>query len=177
VNRVVWACVLAVVAAGCGSGTKAATVSAQGLPIDHPGLERENARDPRRLSHLQLTRSVAALMGTTWIEDGFNVLGVLSSTLGDPDYQEITTENLDPSPLYVKFMEDMANNVCANAPAAILEPKPTHAENVSALKLKLHGEYLPPGDPSLKPLLDLYDKAGVRAVCVALLAAPEFFLY
>jgi hypothetical protein len=134
-------------------------------------------RVPRRLSHLQLRRTVPALLGTTWEEDGTNVLFTLAQTLGDPDYQEITTENLDASPLYVKFMEDLANAVCVATPDAVLEPKPTLEENVSALKLRFHGEYYPPGDPALAPLVNLAKAADLRAVCVALVGAPEFYLY
>lgn len=147
------------------------------VAIEHPGLERESTRNPRRLSHLQLRRSVESLMGTKWMEDGLDVLFGLGPTLGDPDYGEVTEENLDASPLYVKFMEDLANGVCAEAPDGMLQPRATAAENVSAIKLRLHGEYVPPGDPALAPLIVLEQRAGMRAVCVALLGAPEFFLY
>lgn len=164
---------------GEGGGDISATVT-QGpeLPLDHPDLSRvESARDSRRISHLQLRRSVDALFKTKWTEDGFDLLFVLAPTLGDPDYDEITEENLDPSPLYVKFMEDLANAVCKDVPLATLQPKGTPAENVRALKLKLHGEFLEAGDPSLEPLIELERTAGIRAVCVALLGAPEFYLY
>lgn len=148
------------------------------LPIDHPDLaQRLNARDSRRLSHLQLRRSVDAALGTKWTEDGVDLLYALGPTLGDPDYEEITEENLDPSPLYVKFMEDLSNAVCAEVPMEVLEPEATPEANVASLKLRLHGEWYAPGDPLLAPLVELEREAGMRAVCVALLAAPEFYLY
>ncbi len=171
------AALFALAFAACTSEFEPVRRSSPLVPLEHPSLGARSTRDPRRLSHLQLTRSVQALMGTTWIEDGLNVLGVLGPTLGDPDYQEITTENLDASPLYVKFMEDMALNVCANAPLAVLAPKGNPDEDIRALKLKLHGEWIPVGDASLEPLRRLHDTDGIRAVCVALLGAPEFYLY
>lgn len=147
------------------------------LPLDHPALGEARARDPRRLSHLQLRRSVDALMGTRWTEDGIDLLYVLAPTLSDPDYDEITEENLDPSPLYVKFMEDLSNAVCEAAPMSRLMLGPTLEESVSRLKLTLHGEYLPAGDPGLEPLVELGRRTDLRKVCVALLGAPEFYLY
>ena len=102
---------------------------------------------------------------------------LLGPTLGDPDYQEITAENLDTSPLYVKFMEDLAANVCGAVPLSVLAPTGRAEDDVRALKLALHGEDVPPGDASVAPLELLWESDGPRAACVALLAAPEFFLY
>lgn len=171
------ACALLVALAACGEPMVPGRTSLGSIPIDHPALGREPSRLPRRLSYLQLRRSVTTLLGTSWVEDGVDVLALLAPTLGDPDYQEITTENLETSPLFVKFMEDLANNVCAIAPLATLAPAGNPEADVRALKLALHGEHLPPGDPSLEPLLRLHASDGIRAVCVALLGAPEFYLY
>ena len=121
--------------------------------------------------------AIAEYLAANLREDGLDVLGVLGPTLGDPDYQEITTENLDASPLYVKFMEDMAASVCAAAPMNVLAPYGRREDDVRSLKLTFHGEYVPPGEAGLEPLLSLYDSDGPRAVCVALLSGPEFFLY
>ena len=173
-----WLACAAVALGACSDGQIVAKKQGTSLPIDHPDLSRkQSSRDPRRISHLQLRRSVETALGTKWTEDGVDLLYALAPTLGDPDYEEITEENLDPSPLYVKFMEDLANAVCAEAPEAVLSPKATAEENVAALKLRLHGEWIPPGDASLAPLVELERDAGMRAVCVALLAAPEFYLY
>lgn len=167
--------VLAIVA--CTQPFEPATTELGMMPIDHPELERPAARRPRRLSHLQLRRSLEAIFGTSWTEGGHDVLADLGPTLGDPDFHEITTENLDASPLYVKFMEDLAASVCSKAPLSRLAPTGRRDDDVRSLKLALHGEYVPPGQPGLEPLLTLYDADGIRAVCVSLLAAPEFFLY
>jgi hypothetical protein len=171
-----WA--LAVVClASCTQAFEPATTELGMVPVDHPALERPAPRRARRLSHLQLRRSLEAVLGTPWVEDGRDLLLELAPTLGDPDYHEITTENLDASPLYVKFMEDLAASVCAAAPLSRLAPTGRRDDDVRALKLALHGELVPPGQPGLEPLLALHDAGGIRAVCVALLAAPEFFFY
>ncbi len=168
---------LALCLAACTQPFEPATTELGLMPVDHPALERPAARRPRRLSHLQLRRSLDAIFGAPWVEEGRDVLAELAPTLGDPDFHEITAENLDASPLYVKFMEDLAASVCAAAPLSRLAPAGRRDDDVRALKLALHGEYVPPGQPGLEPLLALHDSDGIRAVCVALLAAPEFFLY
>lgn len=170
------ACVLAVTA--CDDASIVTKNQGSTLPIDHPDLSRrQSSRQARRMSHLQLQRSVQAALGTTWREDGLDLLAALGPTLGNPDYEEITEENLDASPLYVKFMEDLSNAICAEVPLSVLAPTSTPQANVASLKLRLHGERLEPSDPSLTPLVELEKAAGMRAVCVALLAAPEFYLY
>ena len=40
---------------------------------------------------------------------------VLSRTLGEADYVEVTENNVEATPLFAKFMDDMAAQVCSKA--------------------------------------------------------------
>ena len=163
-----------------------------------PGPQDEG-RDARRMSVDQLRRTIPALFdGITWtiqINQNTEVEGftALSRTLGEPDYVEVTSANNEPSPLFAKYMDDMAGNVCEKAVQRDLagtEPKLVIVhedvdENLRFLRLKLHGVHAPEGssDESLRALYDEVltetgqEGAAHYAVCVAMLTAPEFMAY
>lgn len=97
-------------------------------PLDHPPVDEGALPRPsaaiRRLSLAQLRASLPVLFGTeedgvtpiTWrMPDGKVGLNVMAGSLGEPDYIEITEENLEPSPMYAKFMDDLARDVCDRA--------------------------------------------------------------
>ncbi|CAN0566460.1 unnamed protein product, partial [Laminaria digitata] len=167
----------------------------------NPGAPESSARQSRRLTVDQLRRSIPALFGgITWTVParpqpvaGFDAL---ASTLGEPDYIQATTNNLDPSPLFAKFMDDMAASVCRQAldrdatgesPALVLQHPSNPQENLRFLRLKLHGIHVAPD--SMEGLEDLYglytetlataeDPAQAWwAVCIAMLTAPEMMAY
>ncbi len=133
-----------------------------------------------------------------------DALDALSTTLGKPDFIEVTEENTDPSALYLKFMGDMAVNVCTkilDADESRTNPEErvlvrfasldetgrsaTIDENLRYLKLRFLGERVAPDDEeAIAHLRDVFETAsrsssreGWLAVCVALLSAPEFHLY
>jgi hypothetical protein len=77
----------------------------------------------KRLSVDMLEDSLAIVAGTdeknnpiqwqvTYLNKTFLAFGQLGTTLGRPDYAELTSENLEPNALYIKFVGDMAINVC-----------------------------------------------------------------
>ena len=133
--------------------------------------------------------------------------GLFDRTLGRPDYVQVTNEPAEPSALYVKFMGDMARDVCSRilesdngkaATARTLTPEApmtgpvTEAElgaNLRYLKLRFWGEYVPDGaeyDEQIADLAAVFDAvteggegtaAGWNAVCVTLLTSPAFHLY
>ncbi len=73
----------------------------------------------QRLSVKQLRSSLPVLLGgETWKIGAANGFDTRSVTLGEPDYIAVVDENLEPSPLYVKFMQDMARDACNRAMAA-----------------------------------------------------------
>jgi hypothetical protein len=156
----------------------------------------------RRVSVDELRRSIPALFGDlTWTVPqgrqelvGFNAL---SRTLGEADYIQTTVNNLDPSPLFFKFMDDMAGDVCqkaidhdqrtASPSDRYLMREADTISNLRYLRLKLHGLWVPEGSTDgLDELEQLFDDIvadtsdqaqGWYGVCVAMLTAPEFMAY
>lgn len=211
---------------GAGVGVETNT-EGPAQPIDHPEVTITpplHSALPQRLRIAQLRGTFPAVMGTeldggviTW-KVGSVALGLdtYGDTLGEADYVTTTEDNLEPSPLYLKFMDDAARDVCnralnadylrtvpverailrfadktqtvANAPSAI-------DDNLRYLKLRFHGIKVDPTDDAqiagLRTLftsvtnsaangsaVDSNDiKEGWRAVCVALVVAPEFHIY
>jgi hypothetical protein len=176
-------------------------------PADHgptsidPGSVVEG-KTARRMSVDQLRRTIPALFaGITWTvpvnngqRPGFTAL---SRTLGEADYIQSNTNNLDPSPLFTKYMDDMAGDVCTkaiahdhdavNATDRLVMRETDIDANLRYLRLKLHSLYVPEGSTdSIADLRILYDDVvtggataedGWYAVCVAMLTAPEFMTY
>lgn len=148
--------------------------------LDHPPVDDGALPQPsaavRRLSLAQLRASLPVLFGTeadgvtpiTWrLPGGGQGLNQMAGSLGEPDYIEVTEENLEPSPMYVKFMDDLARDVCARAITADLA-RPAGAsrvlvrkadfgdtvasdaaaidDNLRYLLLRLHAVHVPAGD-------------------------------
>jgi hypothetical protein len=159
----------------------------------------------RRVSVDQLRRSIPALFdGIEWTVPAGNNgrqqapgFTVLSRTLGEADYLQATASNLDASPLFAKFMDDMAGDVCTKAlehdraatmPAQKVLLRETDIDaNLRWLRLKLHALDVPAGSTDgIADLRRLYDEVvaetsnsddGWYAVCVAMLTAPEMMAY
>ena len=173
------------------------------LPTDHGQVdiypqEEIFGKRARRISVDNLRQSIPALFGgINWTnpngsQDQFDKL---SQTLGEADYLNVTQENSEPSPLFAKFMDDMAGNVCEKALEEDAEGSTQHImmypddidANLRFLRLKLHGIYVPPGsNESLADLKGLYaDILSITheptqawyGICVAMLTAPEMMAY
>lgn len=208
---------LALALAGCKQ--QAPQVSGEPTVPDHwtpttPGDRGPGSIDPlpaagegklaHRLSVEQLRNSLPALFGgDTWtVQQGNNprnqapALVVLSRTLGEADYIQSTQNNEDPTPLFAKFMDDMAGDVCRKAvnrdqaesgEKLVIKSPGDPDENLRFLRLKLHGLYVPPGSSEgITELRRLYDEVladtgsageGWYTVCVAMLSAPEMMAY
>jgi hypothetical protein len=103
-----------------------------------------------------------------------------SATLGEPDYLSVVDENLEPSPLYLKFMGDAARDACtrtANADASLAQAQRTLTrfvglsdttashraavdENLRYLKLRFHGVKVAADDDApIAGLRALFDAA------------------
>jgi hypothetical protein len=78
------------------------------------------ATTPRKLRRMtldQLARTIPLVTnGIKWTEDfgqgEVDILALLSPTFGAPDYLNITEENLEPSLLISKFLNDASKRVC-----------------------------------------------------------------
>lgn len=172
-------------------------------PADHgPGtlapVVTLDGKIARRMSVDQLRRSIPKLFGgITWTIGRQRTVGfdALSRTLGEADYIQANTNNLDASPLFAKFMDDMAGDVCGKAVAHDHTAAPADkvlvryddvAENLRFLRLALHGILVPPDTTEgISELLQLFDEVAIvgttddawLAVCVAMLTAPELLAY
>jgi hypothetical protein len=94
------------------------------MPVDHPPLPplelASNSSQAQRLTVQQLRLTYPAVLGAdatgkpiTWrLGDGRVGLDVMARPMGEPDYIYTTDEVLEPSPLYTKFVDDAARNVC-----------------------------------------------------------------
>lgn len=167
----------------------------------NPGAPESSDRQTRRLTVDQLRRSIPALFGgITWTvparQQPIAGFDALSSTLGEPDYIQATSNNLDPSPLFAKFMDDMAASVCRQAldrdaageqPPLVVQHPSNPQENLRFLRLKLHGIFVAADSmEGLEDLHELYTETlastedPIQAwwgVCIAMLTAPEMMAY
>lgn len=163
-------------------------------------------RSPRRLSVEHLRNSIPKLFpGLQWhYKSGNNYITYFdryAQTLGEADYLQITQTTRESSPLFFKFMDDMAAFVCKfaiDADTAQKDLSKRHiirydgAGNVDKtlrfLRLKFHGIWVPEASKeSITQLRQLYDKImeatkknekeAWKGICIAVLTAPEFFAY
>jgi hypothetical protein len=94
------------------------------------GVVSTTTMGTRRLTVAQLKSSMAVVLGGATWHIGTNVgFDSRAAALGQPDYASVTDENLEASPLYVKFMADAARAACTEV--ATLDA--TAAQNVRVL--------------------------------------------
>lgn len=191
-------------AAACSSGSddKAPGGPAVGVEergpntgIDHPPVDPGKivkSASARRMSVDQLRGSLPKVFGLdvdgnpiTWKVGTNDGLTRFDDPLGDPDFLDTTEEGLEPSPLYLKFMDDAARDVCqrvltadaardAKVDRVLLRhvettdtaatAKEAVAENLRYLKLRFHGVYVAKDDAdALTPLQTLFADATAAA--------------
>lgn len=173
---------------------KVLTDPAPHMPDGHPATAdlAISSRGPRRLSVDQLERSLDQLAdlpaGTVKLPED------LAVTLGRPDYKRLTEEQLQPSPLFMKFMLDFSAVYCSNL--ATYEPQrpanekfftrfATVDENLRFMLLRFTGIEGADADAYVTRLKAAYEAgsqaaaplSGYQTVCVALFTSPEFLLY
>lgn len=170
------------------------TPAGSAMPVDHPALEAPIiSAGARRLSVEQLRRSLPVVMGNdaqgnpiTWkVANGKNGLDDNADTLGEADYINTTEDNLEPAPLYLKFVDDAARDVCTRALAAdagrsdpasrvilrhVEETDTVQSaaskidQNLRYLKLRFHGVKIADTDTTtIAPLRTLFDQAVTKA--------------
>ncbi len=169
--------------------------------VPEGAFEEAPTRARRRMDLDQLSASLSRVTdGLGWTEGGPGAerdqLEELSSTLGKPDYVEITTEDLEPSALFQKFLDDAARSICAKvvdrdrgaAPAERLLAREgeTVDGSLRRLLLRFHGRHLSVDAPELEHWRWLVrstahvagsEEEAWRAVCVGLLTHPDFYSY
>lgn len=201
-------------AGGVGGAGGAGGVGGEGGGAGGAGgqVEQALARSPGRMSIEQLARSIPTVTGgIRWTEDfgagPADMLEVLAPTLGAPDYIRVTSENLEPTLIIAKFVQDAAFRICGRwvdrdraAPLAdrtlvrhedwqSVDPALVKA-NLRRLQLRFYARKVAPDDEA--PIADLYElftnasstapagrgaQDGWTAVCIAMMTDPEFILY
>ena len=177
-------------------------------PVEEADLrpEAEQAHRARKRMTIDQARAVMEQVsgGVAWTDDDDdNLWEAYGDTLGVPDYQTRLRDNLDPSIMFQKFLDDAAVQTCdgwvvAEATGAradrsffiASEPDETTpaavADNVVALRRTLHGQVNAPDDPVVDSYGLLFEAALRRSgdpvsawttVCVGLFTHPDFFLY
>lgn len=171
-----------------------------------------DTRSRRRMDLDQLNATIRTVTGGVgWTEmrgsREVDLLVELSATLGKPDFVEITTEDLEPSPIFLKFLDDAARSICDvmikrettegseaprvlfvdAAPADSWERNPTAVQrNLSSLLLRFHGRHVVPGSPEMQSWTWMVQSVNHvnpdpveawRTVCVALFTHPDFYTY
>ena len=76
------------------------------------------ARPRRRMNLDQLSQAMPQVSGDIgWTEMRGNrevdLFVELSATLGKPDYVQVVSEDLEPSALFLKFLDDASRSICA----------------------------------------------------------------
>ncbi len=93
-------------------------------------------RNVQRMPIAVLEASIPVVAGAhvagpaiTWMESKGEALAdnVYGAVLGRPDFIAVTEENAAPSSLYVKFMRDMARNVCSQISTSD-QQRPSYSE-------------------------------------------------
>ena len=163
-------------------------------------------RARQRLNIDQLSATIERVTGgQNWTSGNDNLWEELSDTLGKPDFVQSTQEDLLPSQLFHKFLDDAARQVCGKmielevaqtggenhlmVHVSPQDPMNSSADidaNLRHLLLAFHGKRFEPGAPELvqwRWLVDSVHAASTQpteawnAVCVALITHPRFFSY
>lgn len=185
-----------------------------GTPVDlepPPPVPEAPSRERRRMDLDQLDSTIRSVTGGIgWTETRgsreINLFEDLAQTLGKPDYLQITDEDLEPSAMFQKFMDDASRSVClalmeaeASRPSAervfFVHAAPTDrltdapdkvVANLQYLLLRFHGRKLTPDAAELEPWRWLMQSAEHvtdqqaevwRTLCVGLMTHPDFYTY
>ena len=167
----------ALVLAALAACTKSPVTVTQGdgvMPADHPPVALPQSRlPPRRLDVDQLLASVTVVASDDgsiqWNQDKASIQRVL----GKPDFVQVTDEDLSPSTLYLKFIDDLAQDVCTHRRCSstsqvlmrsggaldTLASNPTAVQqNLRYLYLRFFGRKVPDSDTTIfAPMLQVFD--------------------
>jgi hypothetical protein len=163
------------------------------------GATGNGIRPRRRMDVDQLTASIQRVTGGIgWFRgwDGRDYFDVYAQTLGKPNYTDLTAEDLTPSLLFQKFLDDASREVCDDlvdreedlaAADRILWTSEDLRESLRAALLRWHGTSVRADSPRIDPWVTLYETSaaavpddpmeGWRAVCVGLFLHPDFYSY
>jgi hypothetical protein len=189
----------------CGEAERTEPTSNAGVPVDAvhddwapapgPGTSLDvDAAAARRMSVAQLERSLEVVAG--FPEGSVQLPANLAFTLGQPDFRSVTEPSREPSPLFMKFMVDLAGFVCGQileadrarpASQRVLSRHEDLDENLRSVWFRFTGISGADADADVARLREAYqsatastgdnEDAGRVAVCMAAATSPEFLLY
>ena len=169
--------------------------------------EQAHVRPRKRMTVDQLDVALRrATNGIGWDKNGASELERLAETLGRPDYRQIVQEDLTPSAVFLKFLDDGARVVCTELVEReltqameervlmsnvefedTLDNAPDKVEaNLQSLLLRFHGIDAAAGSAQLETWRWLHKSVvhitkdpvkAWRAVCVALINHPNFYSF
>lgn len=175
----------------------------QAVDIRRPEVVHEPGRSRRRMNLDQLEAAFMEVSnGLNWTEprNGVDVslFQELSATLGKPDFIQITTEILEPTALFQKFLDDAARQVCEKMVLRDME-RPAQStlvarvsdsaavnEHLRTLILRFHSRMLGTDSRDLAQWRWLFDSLvrmtdgpaqAWHGICVALFTHPDFYTY
>jgi len=177
-------------------------------PLSPERIETEEGiRNRKRMDLDQLDRALLDATGFRWLEPGSDepMFEKLASTLGKPDYIQNTLEDLSPSLLFHKFLDDSARFVCTELMTAEAERSPeeriflvgidttaplsdSNAINnaLAGALLRFHGRHVAPTDSALDVWRWLLENTASSEeepllpwlnVCAGLITHPDFYAY
>ena len=162
----------------------------------------EPYRNKKRMSVAQVKASMERVSGgIEWKSGSQSLWEKYSSTLGVPDYQQSVTEDLSPSIMFQKFLDDAAVHTCTNwintefsgsQRLFFSEIEPTDTDpaktrlNIAYLQQRIHGQVIDPGAPIIDSYVELHAlvmqrtsdvQAAWKTVCVGFFTHPDFYIY
>jgi hypothetical protein len=174
----------------------------------HALLNPPIVRERRRMTVEQLDTALRDVTGGIGWDDGADsVLDDLALTLGQPDFLDVTNEDLNVSPIFSKFLADGARDVCLELMEE--DPKRTAEErtffmkadvtdtalsnptdvkaNFERLILRFHGQRVATDSDEMAQWMTAFEKVGEaygednqgawQAMCVGLVTHPRFYTY
>jgi hypothetical protein len=158
------------------------------------------ARRRVRMNVAQLNQSMQQITGVEWKSGNTLLWDRYSSTLGVPDFAERTSEDLEGSVIFQKFLQDAATYTCDiwienesedgdGSFYVVTQEEQTPSvlkAHIVDLRYLIHGTSSGEGDVFVDGVWDLYQLVYQRTensvsawqtVCVAMFTHPNFYTY
>ena len=156
--------------------------------------ETREGRQVKRMRVAQVRDSMEQITGTVWGNNN-SKWDQYAQSLGVPDYQQRMTEDLSPSVMFQKFLNDAATESCeewmsGSSDMFVLDSLSVQTEdvlsNIEHLRWLIQGHAKGTNATILQDYLALHQSVLVRTdsadeawhtICVALFTHPDFWMY